>query len=111
MNLDGVIGQNRGEEKSMRLIDADHLKSWILSRVFKTQLNLADVIDQIDRKTQSSQGARRGNGTLSVTICLNVLVAALHTRRNSLTVSKNHTNDKRFPRFCPNCGEKMEGSE
>ena len=34
----------------MRAIDGDHLKRWILSRVFKTQLNVADVIDQIDRE-------------------------------------------------------------
>ena len=34
----------------MRPIDADHLKRWILSRVFKTQLSVADVIDQIDRE-------------------------------------------------------------
>lgn len=34
----------------MRLIDADHLRQWILSRVFKTQLSVADVIDQIDRE-------------------------------------------------------------
>lgn len=34
----------------MRLIDADHLRRWILSRVFKTQLNVADVVDQIDRE-------------------------------------------------------------
>jgi hypothetical protein len=34
----------------MRLIDADHLRRWILSRVFKTQLSVADVIDQIDRE-------------------------------------------------------------
>lgn len=34
----------------MRTIDADHLKRWILSRVFKTQLSVADVIDQIDRE-------------------------------------------------------------
>ena len=34
----------------MRAIDADHLKRWILSRVFETQLSVADVIDQIDRE-------------------------------------------------------------
>lgn len=34
----------------MRTIDADHLRRWILSRVFKTQLSVADVIDQIDRE-------------------------------------------------------------
>ena len=34
----------------MRLIDADHLRRWILSRVFETQLSVADVIDQIDRE-------------------------------------------------------------
>ena len=34
----------------VRLIDADHLRRWILSRVFKTQLSVADVIDQIDRE-------------------------------------------------------------
>lgn len=34
----------------MRLIDADHLRRWILSRVFKTQLSVADVVDQIDRE-------------------------------------------------------------
>ena len=34
----------------MRCVDADHLKQWILSRVFKTQLSVADVIDQIDRE-------------------------------------------------------------
>ena len=34
----------------MRAIDADHLRRWILSRVFKTQLSVADVIDQIDRE-------------------------------------------------------------
>ena len=32
------------------MIDADHLKRWIFSRVFKTELNVADVIDQIDRE-------------------------------------------------------------
>lgn len=32
----------------MRAIDADHLRRWILSRVFKTHLTVADVIDQID---------------------------------------------------------------
>lgn len=34
----------------MRAIDADHLKRWILSRAFKTQLSVTDVIDQIDRE-------------------------------------------------------------
>lgn len=34
----------------MKIIDADHLRQWILSRVFKTQLSVADVIDQIDRE-------------------------------------------------------------
>ena len=34
----------------MRAIDADHLRRWILSRVFKTQLSVADVNDQIDRE-------------------------------------------------------------
>lgn len=34
----------------MRTIDADHLRRWILSRVFKTRLTVADVIDQIDRE-------------------------------------------------------------
>ena len=34
----------------MRAIDADHLRRWILSRVFKTQLSVVDVIDQIDRE-------------------------------------------------------------
>lgn len=50
----------------MRLIDADHLRRWILSRVFKTQLSVADIIDQIDREdtiepdpdTVSRQAAR-----------------------------------------------------
>ena len=31
-------------------IDGDHLRRWILSRVFQTQLSVADVIDQIDRE-------------------------------------------------------------
>ena len=34
----------------MRAIDADHLRRWILSRAFKTQLSVADVVDQIDRE-------------------------------------------------------------
>lgn len=34
----------------MKIIDADHLRRWILSRVFKTQLSVVDVIDQIDRE-------------------------------------------------------------
>ena len=34
----------------MRAIDADHLRRWILSRVFKSQLSVADVVDQIDRE-------------------------------------------------------------
>ena len=33
-----------------RAINANHLRRWILSRVFKTQLSVADVIDQIDRE-------------------------------------------------------------
>lgn len=33
-----------------RAIDAHHLKRWILSRAFKTQLSVADVVDQIDRE-------------------------------------------------------------
>jgi hypothetical protein len=45
--MDFVVRQ---KGKTMRLIDADHLRRWILSRVFKTQLNVADVIDQIDRE-------------------------------------------------------------
>lgn len=33
----------------MRAIDADHLKRWILSRVFQ-KLTVSDAIDQIDRE-------------------------------------------------------------
>ena len=36
------------KREPMRAIDADHLRRWILSRVFKIQLNVADDIDQID---------------------------------------------------------------
>lgn len=44
----------------MRLIDADHLRRWILSRVFKTQLSVADVIDQIDREDTIEPQRKKG---------------------------------------------------
>ena len=40
MNLDGVIGQNRGEEKSMRLIDADEL----MEHVYRDKLDTRELI-------------------------------------------------------------------
>lgn len=33
----------------MRAIDGDHLRRWILSRAFNTQLTVTDVIDIIDQ--------------------------------------------------------------
>ena len=44
----------------MRAIDADHLKRWILSRCFKTQLSVADVIDQLDRELTIEPERKKG---------------------------------------------------
>lgn len=50
IEISSVIIAGREWRTIMRAIDADHLRRWILSRVFKTQLSVADVIDQIDRE-------------------------------------------------------------
>ena len=51
----------RGEP--MRAIDGDHLRRWILSRVFQTQLSIADVIDQIDREDTIEPERKKGKWT------------------------------------------------
>ena len=76
----------------MRAIDADHLKRWILSRVFRGQLKVADVIDQIDREDTIEPERKKGEW-----IDDNCSECGFYV----------HHGDMR--NYCPNCGAKMNG--
>lgn len=87
----------------MRLIDADHLKSWILSRVFKTQLNLSDVIDQIDREDTIEPGRKTGHWKFDWRHDKATCSECRHTFRCVFDIDN-------FDNFCRHCGAKMEDS-
>ena len=79
----------------MRAIDADHLRRWILSRVFKTQLSVADVIDQIDREDTIEPERKKGKwlemaGDLQCSEC----------GATYYDLYPDYSDTK----FCPNCG-------
>lgn len=78
----------------MRAIDADHLKRWILSRVFKTQLSVADVIDQIDREDTIEPERKKGKWTKDC--ACEICGFKPWYERDIHTLS-----------FCPNCGADM----
>lgn len=87
----------------MRLIDADHLKSWILSRVFKTQLNLADVIDQIDREDTIEPNRKVGHWKFDWKHNKATCSECGHTFKDAFDIDN-------FDNFCRHCGAKMEGN-
>jgi hypothetical protein len=87
----------------MRLIDADHLRRWILSRVFKTQLSVADIIDQIDREDPIEPERKKGkwvgyDGDWLKTMCKCSECGAM------IDINEKYRNF-----FCYHCGARMEG--
>ena len=84
----------------MRLIDADHLRRWILSRVFKTQLSVADVIDQIDREDTIEPERKRGKWIDDEGNAV--------TYKYCATCSACGEWSEYLTAYCPNCGAKME---
>ena len=90
----------------MRLIDADHLRRWILSMVFKTQLSVADVIDQIDR--EDTIEPERKNG---IWIKTGQSFVFPEKFRNYSCSECGYDVDKTKFNYCPNCGARMEESE
>ena len=89
----------------MRLIDADHLRRWILSRVFKTQLSVADVIDQIDREDTIEPEQKKGEwipdnrpgGGFWVCSCCKFPSEAFAANK--------------LYKYCPVCGADMRGEQ
>ena len=90
----------------MRLIDADHLRRWILSRVFKTQLSVADVIDQIDREDTIEPERKKGTW-----IKTGQSFVFPEKFRNYSCSECGYDVDKTKFNFCPNCGARMEVEE
>lgn len=88
----------------MRLIDADHLRRWILSRVFKTQLIVADVVDQIDREDTIEPERKKG-----IWIKTGQSFVFPEKFRNYSCSECGYDVDKTKFNFCPNCGARMEG--
>lgn len=86
----------------MRAIDADHLRRWILSRVFKTQLSVADVIDQIDREDTIEPERMRAKW-----IATTSLQEGQITWRDYKCSNCSHHREKPM-NFCEVCGAKME---
>lgn len=79
----------------MRLIDADHLRRWILSRVFKTQLSVADVIDQIDREDTIEPQRKKGKW--------------INVRNDNIAeCDQCGITGRAWMNFCPICGARME---
>ena len=86
----------------MRTIDADHLRRWILLRVFKTQLSVVDVIDQIDREDTIEPERKMGkwveyDGDWLKTMC-----------KCSECGAMIDLNEKYRNFFCYHCGARMD---
>jgi hypothetical protein len=82
----------------MRAIDADHLRRWILSRVFKTQLSVTDVIDQIDREDTIEPERKKGKWIIYVISMLD---------GEGCKCSECGCEGASYWDFCPNCGADM----
>lgn len=97
----------------MRLIDADHLRRWILSRVFKTQLSVADVIDQIGRE-DTIDPERPGKWIHGKELSREMVGdTVIKITYEGWECSECHSliEDVQKPLwdFCPNCGADMRG--
>lgn len=81
----------------MRLIDADHLRRWIIKRGLEYQLHPADILDQIDREPTIEPERKTGkwiNGKCDQCGC--------HAPYWSMSTTYHKSN------YCPECGVKME---
>ena len=88
----------------MRAIDADHLKQWILSRVFKTQLSVGDIIDQIYREDIIEPERKKGKW-----IYKNDLKQFFCSECGfpSLTYDDVYIYSMDLPNYCEDCGADM----
>lgn len=93
----------------MRLIDADHLRRWILSRVFKTQLSVADVIDQIDREDTIEPQRKKGKWIEQEDWWEDVYYECSACGKPWTMIDGTPWDNGM--KFCPNCGARMEESE
>jgi len=89
----------------MRLIDAEHLKRWILARWEKTDprsaypLRAIDIIDQVDREdTIDAEPVRHGKWNIFHND--NIPFAFKCSACGQLTIVAT--------KCCPNCGAKMD---
>ena len=85
----------------MRLIDADHLRRWILSRVFNSQLSVADVIDQIDREDTIEPERKKGEWIEDIAYYDEEGCPCIVTRCNQCGAVHPVSN------FCHQCGADM----
>lgn len=92
----------------MRAIDADHLRRWILSRVFKTQLSVADVIDQIDREDTIEPERPKGKWVDSWRSKMDG-TRYWYRECDHCGYERNDCDPEKDSNFCPNCGARMEG--
>ena len=96
----------------MRAIDADHLRRWILSRCFKTQLSVADVIDQLDRELTIESERKKGKW----------IKRDVHRQIHGISCSAPNWQCSvckkwwfhngaclKWYKFCPECGADMRG--
>ena len=92
----------------MRAIDADHLKRWILSRVFKTQLSVADVVDQIDREDTIEPERKTGRWIKAIDELGEAWSCSECT--TEFTVDEMSEFPK-WAKYCPECGSYNGGEQ
>ena len=98
----------------MRLIDAEHLKRWILARWEKTDptseypLRAIDIIDQIDREdTIEAKPVRHGKWTRDYESSWGdsrFMCSVCHCKESVPTCN----GEPSIWDYCPNCGAKMD---
>lgn len=97
------------KREPMRSIDGDHLKRWILSRVFQTQLSVADVIDQIDREDTIEPERKKGEWIEQDDAWDGVYYECSVCKEPFTLI--DGTPSENLYNFCPNCGADMRGNE
>lgn len=98
----------------MRLIDAEHLKRWILARWEKTDpaseypLRAIDIIDQVDREdTIEAEPVRHGHWTRDYESSWGdsrFMCSVCHCKESVPTCN----GEPSIWDYCPNCGAKMD---
>jgi len=104
------VAMRKGEP--MRAIDADHLRRWILSRVFKTQLSVADVIDQIDREDTIEPERKKGKW-IRKSAGDWMWTCSYCGKDDAYAYSADDAHEPTVLQdfFCPNCGADMRGEQ